>query len=157
MAVATKSVTGRRHLHFDTLDDILADVEQLNWGPIKNLGNWSPGQVLKHLTILMTGSLDGFHHRAPWFIRLVGKVVKKRFLTKPMSAGFQLPKAPAAEFVPGPIEWADALPQFREAVRRLKAEEKREPSPFLGPMTRQEWDQLHCRHAELHLSFLVPG
>src|SRR5689334_11827743 len=77
MAVATKSVTGRRQLHFDTLDDVLADVEQLNRGQIKNLGNWSPGQVLKHLTILMTGSLDGFHHRAPWFIRLVGKVVKK--------------------------------------------------------------------------------
>ena len=24
------------------------------------------------------------------------------------------------------------------------------------PYYRQEWDRLHCRHAELHLSFLVP-
>jgi hypothetical protein len=54
MAVATKSVTGRRQLQFNTIDEILADVERLNQGQIKALGNWSSGQVLKHLTILMT-------------------------------------------------------------------------------------------------------
>lgn len=112
--------------------------------------------MLKHLTIFMVGSIDGFEHRAPWFIRLFGKVMKKRFLTKPMSAGFELPKAAADHFVPGPTEWADALAQFRSAVARLQTEDRRMPSPLLGVLTRQEWEQLHCRHAELHLSFLVP-
>ena len=64
MAVDTKAVTGRRTLRFDTIDEMLADVERLNQGPVKALGNWSPGQVLKHQTIIMVGSLDGFKHRA---------------------------------------------------------------------------------------------
>jgi Protein of unknown function (DUF1569) len=157
MAVATKSVTGRRTLHFDSIDDMLADVDRLDQGPVKAIGNWVPGQVLKHLTTVMVASLDGFHHTAPWFVRLIGKVVKKKYLTKPMSAGFDLPKDAAAEMIPGPVEWKDAVGPFRTAVRRLKTEEKRMPSPFLGVLTREEWDQLHCRHAELHLSFLVPG
>ena len=28
------------------------------------------------------------------------------------------------------------------------------PSPVFGPMTHEEWEQLHCRHAELHFSFI---
>lgn len=157
MAVATVSVTGRRQLQFDTLDNMLADVEQLNKGQVKAIGNWSPGQVLGHLTIVMTSSMDGFKNRPPWFIRLLGKVMKRRMLTRPMSAGFNLPPRPLEELWPGPTEWADAVMRFREAVQRLKTEEKRVPSPFMGAMTRAEWDQLHCRHAALHLSFLVPG
>jgi hypothetical protein len=157
MAVKTQTVTGRRQLHFDSVAEILADVERLNAGPIKALGNWSPGQVVQHLTIVMTASLDGFHHQAPWFIRLFGKVVKKKMLTWPMSPGFKLPANAAAEMEPAPIEWADAVPRFRAVVGRLQSEAKRMPSSFMGVMTREEWDQMHCRHAELHLSFLTPG
>ncbi len=45
---------------------------------------------------------------------------------------------------------------LRQAIHRLQTEEKRAPNPVLGKLTREEWDRLHCRHAELHLSFLVP-
>jgi hypothetical protein len=38
----------------------------------------------------------------------------------------------------------------------MKAEPQRFPSPFLGELTREQWDQLHCRHCELHLSFILP-
>ena len=114
MSIDTAKVQGRRTLQFSSLDDILADIERLNQGKVRGLGNWSPGQVLKHLTILMTASLDGFRHRAPWFIRLVGKVMKRRLLTKPMSAGFQLPAKAAAELGPPPTEWADGVRQFRD-------------------------------------------
>jgi len=41
-------------------------------------------------------------------------------------------------------------------VARLQATTKRYPSPAFGPLTLEEWDQLHLRHAELHLSFFVP-
>src|SRR3954469_19310566 len=106
MSVATKSVTGRRTLHFNNLDEMLADVERLNQGPVKSLGNWSPGQVLKHLVISMTGSLDGFDFHTPLFIRLAGKLMKGRMLSKPMRAGVQLPGAAARFFAPPPTEWA---------------------------------------------------
>jgi hypothetical protein len=36
----------------------------------------------------------------------------------------------------------------------LKTEPQRHPSPFFGTLTNEEWDALHCRHAELHLSFI---
>ena len=37
----------------------------------------------------------------------------------------------------------------QDAVSRATAVDPRE-------LTREQWDQLHCRHAELHLSFLTP-
>jgi hypothetical protein len=36
----------------------------------------------------------------------------------------------------------------------LKTEPRRKPSPLFGELTIDEWNQLHCRHAELHLSFI---
>jgi Protein of unknown function (DUF1569) len=156
MAIATSSVKGRRQLHFDTLDDMLAEVERLNQGEVQALGNWSPGQVLRHLVIVMNGSLDGIDHRAPWYIRAIGKVIKQRMLKKAMPAGFNLPPKALAVLGPPSTEWADGVRQFRDAVKRLKAEPQRHPHPVLGALTREEWDQLHCRHSEMHLSFLTP-
>jgi hypothetical protein len=48
------------------------------------------------------------------------------------------------------------LQLIRAAIGRMKTESTRFPSPFLGELTRDQWDQLHCRHCELHLSFLIP-
>jgi len=156
MTVNTSKVANRRPLHFQTIDDILRDVEDLNRGKVKGLGNWSSGQILRHLATVMNGSIDGMSMRLPWFIRLLGKMVKGRILRKGMTPGFQLKGPAAAELVPPETSWEEGLQRFRQAIHRLQTEAKREPSPFLGAMTREEWDQLHCRHAELHLSFLVP-
>jgi hypothetical protein len=105
----------------------------------------------------MNGSIDGMPMRFSWPLRLLGRLLKKRVLTKGMSPGFQL-KGRAAEVLDPPAtSWEDGLHLFREAVRRQQSETKREPSPFLGAMTREDWDRLHCRHAELHLSFLTPA
>src|SRR5437868_5670830 len=157
MPVDTAKVEGRRTLHFETLDDILAEVERLNQGKIKSIGNWTPGQLLKHLTVPMTWCLDGAHVKASWYIRLFGFFMRKKFLRDPMPAGFQLPATFAAELVkPDDTSWEEALAGFRSVIARLKAESQRHPSPFLGTLTREQWDQLHCRHCELHLSFLAP-
>ena len=47
----TKAVTGRREVHYDTFDDALADAERLAAGDVRTLGNWSYGQILKHLAM----------------------------------------------------------------------------------------------------------
>jgi hypothetical protein len=157
MAVDTRTVANRRQLHFDTPADILADVERLNQGPVKALGNWSGGQVLKHLALVMHGSIDGIPTRPPWVMRVLGRMLKKRVLRKGMPPGYRLPPEAAQALVPPATSWDEGLAVFRQAVQRLQTEAHREPSPFLGPMTREDWDQLHCRHAELHLSFLLPA
>jgi Protein of unknown function (DUF1569) len=156
MPIDTSKVQGRRELHFETIEDILADVERLNLGKVKTLGNWSGGQILKHLAIVMNDCIDGAAFRLAWPIRMLGRVMKKRILTKGMTPGFQLKRQAAGALVPPALSWEEGLNIFRTAVHRLQTESKRAPSPFLGEMTREEWNQLHCRHAELHLSFLVP-
>jgi Protein of unknown function (DUF1569) len=157
MSVDTKKVENRRKLHFDTIEDIVEDVENLNQRKVRALGNWSGGQILKHLSIVMNGSIDGAGGASfSWPLRMLGRLMKGRILNKGMSPGYQLKGSAANALVPPAVSWEEGLRIFRDAVRRQQTESKREPSPFLGPMTREQWNQLHCRHAELHLSFLVP-
>jgi hypothetical protein len=84
-------------------------------------------------------------------------VIKRRVLGGSMRAGFQLPPDAAKELEPPPTTTGDGLALLLAAVRRLETETKREPNPFFGPLNHDEWHQLHCRHAELHLSFAVPA
>ena len=157
MSVDTTKVEGRRTLKFNSLDDILADLERLNQGPVRNLGNWTPGQLLKHLTMPMVWCLDGTSLRSPWHMRFFGWLIKNRILNSPMPAGFKMPADLAERMPPSETTWEDGLQTLRAVIARLKAESQRYPSPFLGELTRQQWDQLHCRHCELHLSFLIPA
>jgi hypothetical protein len=157
-SIDTGKVTGRRQLHFDNLDAILADVDRLAGSrEIRTLGNMSAGQVLEHLARSMSKSIDGNQNGLPAPVRLVFRVLfKNKFLHQPMSAGFKLPKAAQAELYPGSFGLDEGLRDIRQAIKRLKTESNRALSPVLGPLTREEWNELHCRHAELHLSFLVP-
>lgn len=156
MPVDTTKVEGRRTLNFNSLDEILADIEKLNQGKRRTIGNWSDGQILKHLTVPMVWCLDGAKLKAAWYIRLMGWMIKNRFLRNPMPAGFKLSKDFAEHLEAPPTSWEDGLQAIRSTIARMKAESQRHPSPFLGELTREQWDQLHCRHSELHLSFIVP-
>ena len=154
MTIKTSRVTGRRTLAFNTLDEILDDLNYLSQGKVRSLGNWSPGENLNHLTILMLGCLDGVDVKVPFLTRTVVSLLKRRILTKQMSPGLQLPKA-AAALLPSETNWEQGLEEIRAALNRMKTESHRHAHPVLGELNREQWDQLHCRHCELHLSFLV--
>jgi hypothetical protein len=155
MAINTKRVV-RRELRFENESEILAEAERLAEGSPQVLGNWSAGQIFKHLAIVMDGSIDGLNFKAPWIIRLIVPLFKKPLLTSTMRPGFRLPKRAKEVLIPRDlISTQEGIQALRDAVRRLNSTIERKPSPVLGPMTREEWTQLHCRHAELHLSFLV--
>ena len=156
MAIDTSKVGNRRQLQFGAIEEILADVERLNKVQFKTLGNWSAGQILQHLTIVMNSSIDGSPMRLSWPLRIVGRLAKKRMLAKGMKPGLQLPTSAAKALVPAPISWEEALVGFRRSIHRQHTEPDRKPHGFFGPMTRDEWNRLHCHHAALHLSFLVP-
>jgi Protein of unknown function (DUF1569) len=157
-AIDTGKVTGRRQLHFNSLDDIVADVEQLAKAKeVRSLGNWSNGQVLKHLTLVMNGSIDGMPRVMPGFMRFfLSLFMKNSFLKNPMPAGYELPKR-AAAILPSPTSWEQGLQGFRQAANRLRTETTRQTHPVMGRLTVDEWNQVHCRHSELHLSFLIPA
>jgi hypothetical protein len=155
--IKTNKVEGRRELHFANINEILADAQQLASGQVRQLGNWSLGQATWHMAKTMKLSLDGTHFRAPLLLRLFAPLFKKRLLRGPMRPGFKLPRNAAAEFIPaGFISTEQGLADLQANIERLNRETRRAPSPVFGQMTREEWDQLHLRHAELHLSFFVP-
>ncbi len=158
MTINSKSVSGRRELSFQSFDDMLADAEALVASKsTKTLGNWPLSQLLTHLSSTIVNSIDGFAVKAPWFIRLIGPFLKSGMLKNKMAPGIQLPKHALAVAFPTAASAADALSQLRAAVARTKKERMTAPHPAFGKMNHEEWMQLHLRHAELHLSYAVPG
>jgi hypothetical protein len=156
MAVNTKKVTGRRSPRYETLDDLLADAERLAGTQVAMLGNWSLGQVFRHLAIAVNGSIDGFSFRLSFpeilFVRLF---MKKRLLTRDIPPG--LGRSRKWDSVkPDETSVEEGLAALQAAVVRFKTETKRSPHPALGKLNSEEWHQFHLRHAELHLSFAIP-
>lgn len=154
MAVKTKHITGRRRLHFGSYDELLADARALSRVPTRQLGNWSFDQVCQHLAKAMDTAIDGFTFRPAWYIRLIGPFIRKRFLARPMPAGFRLPKS-GSMLLPADAG-SEGLAALERSVARMQQNPHRGAHPVFGPMTNGEWDQLQFRHAELHLSFLLP-
>jgi hypothetical protein len=116
MPINTSKVPNRRQLHFNCIADILADVDRLNQSKVKPLGNWSGGQILTHLAVAMNGSIDGAPFRCSWPIRVIGRLMKRRVLTKGMTPGFQLKGQMANTLVPPPASWDEGLDTFRQAI-----------------------------------------
>lgn len=156
MSVDTKKATGRRKLRFQSLDDVLADVDRLAMAPVRPLGNWSLGQVCQHLAETMNRSIDGFEFQASLPIRIVARLAKRWILTRGFGPGFRLPRQ-AVGMLPAPTDTQAGVRALRASVTRLLQETRRARSPVFGPMTVEEWTQLHLRHSELHLSFIVPA
>lgn len=154
MTVNTRKAV-RRTLRFNSHDEMLKEVDRLAAvSRLRASGNWNLAQALAHLNGAMRISLDGTKIAAPWWLRLIGGLFKGRLLRGPMPAGHQVPAKVQAEFVPDPaISQEKAVAEFHELVERLKRESRRHPHPVFGEMTREEWDELHRRHAELHLSY----
>ena len=156
MAVNTAKVEGRRKLDFGSYQEMLADADRLGSGPVKVLGNWSPGKIFKHLAIVYNGSIDGLNSKAPWPIRVLGRLMKNKLLSGPMPAGLKLPTGAAKLLIPDETSIDEGLAALHAAVVRLEQEPHRAEHPVFGAVTREEWDRIHLKHASLHLSFLIP-
>lgn len=158
MAVNTAVVSGRRQLHFADFSQLLAEAEYVAHTPSRTLGNWSVAQILNHLGDAANCPFDGYGGlRASWVARyLVVPFIKNNVLTRPMSPGFQLPKT-ATALLPGEeISPADAYLKLEKALARFAVEHPTHAHPLLGELALQEWVALTLRHAEMHLSFVIP-
>ena len=153
--IDTKHAADRRDLHFDTLDDILADAQRLHELGYRRVGNWSLGQACTHLTIMMHGGIDGVNLSVPVPMRWFGRLFKRHYLRRGFPAGLPL-KGKFAVLVPNPVQDDEGLRQLDRAIQRLHRTPPTQPSPVIGPMSPDDWRKFHCRHAELHLGFLIP-
>jgi hypothetical protein len=154
--IETAQVTGRREVHYDSFDQLLAEVDALAAGGYEALGNWSLGRTTAHLARAMQAGLDGAP-MAPLHIRVVAKMFFKAKLLRGMTPGFKLPQHVAAKTV-AQVETSDeeGIAELRQTCDRWQREPQRHPHSLVGRLTSDEWDRLMLRHAELHMGFLLP-
>ncbi len=149
-------MAARRTLAFSSVDQVMPDVDRLLNGH-KTAGNWSLGQICSHLTGTFQSSIEGFPIKMPWLMRAtIGKVVKKKILASgKMDEGIKIPE----RFLPKPGLDDRAEAEALRAALRLYAAHTGPVAnhPMFGPMSRTEWDRLHCIHCAHHLSFAHPN
>ncbi|MEZ5939907.1 MAG: DUF1569 domain-containing protein [Planctomycetaceae bacterium] len=155
-SVDPTKVTGRRELRYETFDELLADAEQQAGAETVALGNWSKGQIFRHLAMAIDTMIDGppFKLWAPvrW---LLAFFLKKRMMARTLDPGFKLPKS-ASAFLPPETSPQEGLELLRKAIQRIKATDDRAMHGGLGYLTKEEWDAFQLRHCEMHMSFIVP-
>ena len=158
MSVKTGSVKERRTVRYESLDELLAEAEALTGTNFKLSGNWTLGQILKHIALVLEASIDGGLAPVPVPIKIVAKLLmRNKFLNGSIPAGFKIPSSGRDKFEPSAdVTTEDALEHLRRGVERCKSEDKRAPHPVFGDLTPDEWNRFNLRHAELHLSFVIP-
>lgn len=157
MTVATPRLA-RRQLHYASLSDFMADAERLAHLAVRTVGGWTFPQILEHLAIDVECASNGYGFKAPWFARvLVAPFVKNSIITKGMRPGFKLPKRAAKLMPDSNVSLESSLARLQAAVANFnKGHTEEVAHPFLGQMALQEWVSYLLRHAELHMSFVVP-
>lgn len=158
MTVNTAQVSGRRQLHFADFAELIADAERVATVPCQTLGNWSVAQVLDHLASAANRPFDGYgDFKVSWFTRyLIIPFLKNNLLTKQMPPGIQFPQG-AKELLPSvDVTPQEALAKLKLGLARFSNELPTHPHPALGALALQEWVAFSLRHAEMHLSFVIP-
>lgn len=159
--IDTSKVSDRRKLRFKTPAEMMADVDRVvaadRAGTLRRCGNWTTGQILWHLAAWVDYSFDGNPLRPPWFIKLLLRFAKRRFLRGPLKAGVKIPRVKGGTLATEALPLDEALTRFKNAWARLEKAPPSIPNILFGPMTHDEWIKGHLRHAELHLSFLHPA
>ncbi len=150
----------RREVKFQSFEDVLADLEVIRSQSHIDIGKLTKGQIFKHLAESVRGSLEGFpvSLMGLWIIRkIIGPLLKKRILHQKMMSGIKLPKK-AVEYQPDREEFdeEESILEYQEMIKKYQKLGSVLNHPYIGKMGPEEWTLLHLRHAELHLSFVVP-
>jgi hypothetical protein len=153
----------RRLVAYASLADFSTDLDKLEAahraGTLRVLGNHAPGPNFAHLAASMQRSFDGFPVTIPRWLRLLGRLMKNRILSRPFQPGFNLSKAAESSAWNDRVSFDEGLAALRAQIARAAKPDARPsaPHPFFGPMTTPQWQTYHLRHAELHMSFLQPA
>ena len=149
--------TKRRDLKFQSLSEVMPDVDRLLENGYTAVGNWSLGQVCNHLATTFQGSVEGFGHKVSWPLR---KLVAPFFLrsllkSRTMPEGIRIPKKVLPKPDLEPRAEAEAL-RAAIAFYQARAESLAE-HPFFGKLSRADWTSIHEIHCSHHLSFILPA
>jgi hypothetical protein len=147
---------GRRTLRFESIDEIMREVERLRRG-CTTVGAWSLAQICGHLAATIRGTLEA---PAP-------------DLGSPPPPTLMSPEKRDEIFASGAIPEGLPLPPHLESFQPASEQEEADrlraaldafrasPGPvavhrFFGKLTKDQWARLHCIHCAHHLSFATP-
>ena len=145
---------GRRTLRYNSLDDIMPDVERLLAG-YKTVGNWSVGQMCRHLATVLRRSVDQPAPTERDLSKYASAEQKRElFESGVIEEGRPMP---AGREVPGSLDDREEADGLRDAISHYAASPgPAMDHPRLGPLSRAEWDRFHCIHSAHHFSFAIP-
>ncbi|MFI4873708.1 MAG: DUF1569 domain-containing protein [Blastopirellula sp. JB062] len=144
-----------RSLKFDSLDAAVDEAHSLLAAGYERQGNWSLGQICRHLTLVQDPSVDGYPRWMSLFAFL-RPAMRTWLLPKLLSEDSPRGIRTASIFQP-PVELADAdeVDRFAQSVARLHAYPGQyAPHPAFGRLPREQILEIHAAHAAHHLRFL---
>jgi hypothetical protein len=157
VAIDTRQVLNRRQLRYESLDDLLADADRLATEDSRTLGNWTREQIFDHLARWFRMAVEGTDVQAPRWVQFILWQWRKRSLALPSKPGVKIPSPLESVLLPEEGFLTDrCLQDLHSAVSRFRAASQFAPHAAYGQLTRDEWQQLALRHAEMHMSFIVP-
>ena len=146
-----------RELTFESLDAAAGEARNLLESGYEQRGQWTLGQICRHLCLVQDPSVDGYPKWFSLFAFL--RPVMRRFLLPKLHNGNPprgIPTAP--NFVPaGDLEDAAEVERFMASVKRFQEYTGNyAPHPAFGRMDPASLERLHASHAAHHLRFLQP-
>jgi len=144
-----------RPLQFNDLEAAVDDARQLLASGYVRHGNWSLGQICRHLVLVQDPSIDGYPGWMSLFAPL--RPLMRRWLL-PKVLGPDSPRGirTASMFVPpDSLDDAVEVEAFSASVERLLSHSDQfAPHPAFGRMPRDKILAVHTAHAAHHLRFL---
>lgn len=146
-----------RRLTFDNLEQAANEAECLLSEGYVVCGNWTLGQICRHLRLVQDPSVDGY---PSWtkllaFLRpIMRRVLLPRALSDDPPRGIRT----LGVFEPGDsVDDALEVKQFLASIDRFKQHSGDfHPHPAFGRLSREEFEAVHAAHAAHHLRFLQP-
>ena len=150
-----------RKLRFNSISDILRDAEQIcHANHVIQLGNWSAGQAFEHLAKSFCSSVTASKADISVWRRAIARVCKPIVLRYGLPAGVQIASVSdvaAREFLPREtVSVEEGYEELLRAVSAISENDMDATHNCFGKMSPEDWERMHCRHAELHLRLLLP-
>ena len=149
-----------RELRFATVAQCMEELDRIEQahhdGLLTTTGNWTPGQILAHLSAWIEYGYDGFPLKAPpFFIRWILKFMMKRTMAKgTIAPGMKIPGVEGGTFGQEEMETMAALERYRATLSRMQSEPAIHHSPAFGKVPDETRIKFNLMHAQLHLGFM---